>query len=92
MSLRYQILCSTKEEIRGELTITHIGGKNPLGEFWKLKVEQAIQGLQTETYEFFINRNGQSFPVYTIKSQSGFQIQAGNSEKNLIFELPDCPL
>lgn len=91
IGIRYQILCSSKKTVDGERLITQIGGRNPLGEVWILKVEQAIEGIQSGSFEFFLNKDGQSFPIHIIETEFGYQIRTSDSQRNLILDLPDCP-
>lgn len=91
MCIRYQILCSSKRVDKGVEIITHIGGRNSLGEIWSIKVEQAFEGFQSGNWEFFVNINRQTFPVEIQKSELGLKISSVGTEKNLILELSDCP-
>lgn len=91
MCIRYQILYSSKKIDRGEHTITHIGGKNPLEEVWRLKVAQVIEGIQSGKWEFYMNLEEQTFPIHTKESKLGSGISTVCTSENLILELPDCP-
>lgn len=88
---RFQILFSSKKLDKGVETITHIGGKNSLGEIWSIKVEQAFEGFQSGNWEFFINQNRQTYNVDIQQSEQGLKIRSVGTEKNLILELSDCP-
>jgi hypothetical protein len=87
---RYQILCCSKKTENSEKIITHIGGRNPLGEVWKINIEQVINDINSESFELFLNKDGKNFPIHIIKTKNGISIQTSNS--NLILELPDCSL
>lgn len=91
MSIRYQILCSAKEKQFNKIIISHIGGKNPLGETWILKVEQAVEDMLAGNLEFFMNLNGQTYPIVISQNQGEFELTSIGADKNLILELPDCP-
>ncbi|HSF54725.1 MAG TPA: hypothetical protein VLA71_13280 [Algoriphagus sp.] len=91
MPIKYQILCSCKAIEKGETAITHIGGRNPLGEVWSLKIEEVIEGIQSGKWEFFMNLGRNSYPVMLSESSIGFDLKSAGTEKNLILELPDCP-
>ncbi|WP_296618251.1 hypothetical protein [Marivirga sp.] len=91
MNHRFQILCATKKIANGELIITQIGGRNPLCQIWSLKVDQAIEGIQSGNWEFFINSEGKSYPVQLIESKLGKEIVTQGTNKNLILDLPDLP-
>lgn len=88
---RFQILFSSKKLDKGVETITHIGGKNSLGEIWSIKVEQAFEGFQSGNWEFFINQNRQTYNVDIQQSEQGLKIRSVGTERNLILELSDCP-
>ncbi len=88
---RFQILFSSKKLDKGVETVTHIGGKNSLGEIWSIKVEQAFEGFKSGNWEFFINQNRQTYNVEIQQSEQGLKIRSVGTEKNLILELSDCP-
>lgn len=91
MSNRFQILYASKKIDNGELIITKIGGRNPLYQIWSLKLDQALEGIQSGNWEFFINSEGKSYPVQLIESKLGTEIGTQGTNKNLIMELPDLP-
>ncbi|WP_111672753.1 DUF3892 domain-containing protein [Algoriphagus litoralis] len=91
MPIKYQILCSRKAIDKGVTVITHIGGRNPLGEVWSLKVEEVIEGIQSGKWEFFMNLGRNSYPVILSEAVSGKILTTIEIDKNLLFELPDCP-
>lgn len=91
MPIKYQILCSRKVLDLGMTVITHVGGRNPLGEVWSLKIEEVIEGIQSGKWEFFMNKDGKSYSVILIETTTGFELKTNGTEKNLILELPDCP-
>lgn len=72
-------------------TITHIGGRNPLGEVWNLKIEEAIEGIQSGKWEFFMNMGRHSYPILLTQTATGNELITTGSDKNLLLELPDCP-
>lgn len=88
---RFQILFSSKKLDKGEETITHIGGRNVLGEVWSIKLEQAFEGFQSGNWAFFITTNRQTYDVEILKSEQGLKICSVGTERNLILELADCP-
>jgi hypothetical protein len=88
---RFQILYSSKKMNKGVETITHIGGKNSLGQIWSIKLEQAFDGFRSGNWEFFINMNRQTYRVEIQDSEHGLEICSVGTEKNLILELLECP-
>lgn len=91
MCIRYQILYSSKKLANGVETITHIGGKNPLGEVWNIKVEQALIGLKSGNWEFFINANRKTYSVQIAETEFGIEVYSVGTDRNLILELSDYP-
>lgn len=50
-----QILTSTKDHrLDPYRTITHIGGLNPDGSPWSLSVGEAIDGIRSRQWEFYV--------------------------------------
>ncbi len=50
-----QILTSTKDHrLDPYRTITHIGGLNPDGSPWSLSVAEAIHGIRSRQWEFYV--------------------------------------
>lgn len=91
MRIQYQILCSSKIKVKEVQTITHVGGRNPLGEVWSLKIEQVKTGIKNGEWEFFMNYRGISYPIHLVESEDGTDIAALDNGKNLLLALPDCP-
>lgn len=91
MPIKYQILCSRKVIDKGVSIITHVGGRNPLGEVWSLKIDEVIEGIQSGKWEFFMNLGRHSYPVIINESPTDYELQSAETDKNLILELPDCP-
>ena len=90
---RLRILCTrkiSKETFNGD--ISHIGGVNGGGEKWNIAVKEAVEGIQSGLYEFYMVDGFEEINVNI----------SGNIEKtltaigkgylhNLLFDLPDCP-
>ncbi len=91
MPIQYQILCAAKKTIKGKLAIVQIGGRNPKGEVWSLKIEQVKEGIKNGDWEFFMNNRGTSIPVQLVDTTEGTVIAALENGENLLFALPNCP-
>lgn len=93
MKKRYQILCINDFSYSFEQKITFLGGKNPLGETWVLSVDQAIKGIESGKWEFYVNWEKQSFGI-EILADSANDKTLGTPEapdrKNLLLLLPQC--
>ncbi|WP_035463648.1 hypothetical protein [Algoriphagus vanfongensis] len=95
---RLRVLCSQKiTGLNHKTEITQIGGVNGSGEKWKVSEKEAIAGIQTGLFEFYIVENFKDVPV-SIKEE----IVEGQAKKqlvatglgflhNLLEDLPDCP-
>jgi hypothetical protein len=91
MTIRYQILCVSKKSVGGIQTITHIGGKNPLGQLWSLGVEEAIEGIHSGKWDFFINHERNTYGIQINESEGGLKTITFGSGTNLLLDLPECP-
>jgi hypothetical protein len=91
MAIKYQILCAVKKNLKGKEILVQIGGRNPLGEVWSLKIDQVIVGMKTGDLEFFMNHRGISYPIQLLESDDGIELAALYEGRNLLMELPDCP-
>lgn len=92
MANRFQILCiRTKKTTEGSI-LTHIGGKNSLGEIWSLPVQKAINGLIKEELAFFITVDGKTYTVQLFDdSEDGCELWTVGTVCNLLLTLPSCP-
>ena len=75
-------------------SITHVGGVNPNGTRWKLTQPDAILGIETGKYEFFVSRNGQRVRVIVAVSRYGnkyLKTEADGETPNNLLSLPTCP-
>jgi hypothetical protein len=75
--------------------ITHIGGINPDGGRWKLTQPEAIQGIESRKYAFYVERpRGDRVKVIVAVSQYGnkyLKTEADGDEPNNLLSLPECP-
>ena len=90
MNQRYQILCINDQNHPSENKLSFIGGKNPLGETWVLSVDQAIKGIESGKWEFFVNWEKQSFEIEILLDPSNDKTLGtpkAPDRKNLLFLL-----
>ncbi|MDR7130510.1 hypothetical protein J2X69_002866 [Algoriphagus sp. 4150] len=90
---RFQILWATKRTsgpFKGELM--SIGGINESGELWNISVDQAIEGIKTGIWEFYVVENLLEIPVSicTLNESETFLTSRGHGYLlNLLEELPE---
>lgn len=92
MSHRFQILCIKSGNSTDNPKLTHIGGKNQLGESWSLTVEKAIEHIKSGEMEFFLTYEGKTFDVIVSEaSHDLLALRPGSKEFPLLSNLPNCP-
>jgi Protein of unknown function (DUF3892) len=90
-----QVKCITKSNrYDPHERITHIGGTNPDGSRWKLTQEDAIKGIESGKWEFYVSANGHHVKVIVSTSRFGNKylktVSDGDQPDNLL-SLPECP-
>jgi uncharacterized protein DUF3892 len=75
--------------------IRFIGGQNTDGSRWKLSEDQAIAGIKSERWQFYVETQP-GHRVYLIIAQSAFgheylKTQADGEIPNNLLSLPECP-
>lgn len=96
MAERHQILCVNKSDrYNPHERITHIGGKNANGTRWRITQEEAITGIESGKWSFYVSRGGRTVDVIVAKSQYGHKylktVADGVQPDNLL-SLPECLL
>ena len=74
--------------------IKNIGGVNPNGTRWKLTQQQAIEGIESGKYEFFVSVDAKPVRVIVAISQHGnkyIKTEADGEQPNNLLSLPECP-
>ncbi|RIW13401.1 hypothetical protein D0X99_16655 [Algoriphagus lacus] len=92
MSHRFQILCIKTVKSPEGLKLSHIGGKNPLGETWSLTLEKANDFIKSGEMEFFITLEGKTYDFLVSGKGEGYLALASESKDfSLVYNLPGCP-
>jgi hypothetical protein len=95
MAARYQITCVNKSDrYNPHERILSIGGKTPDGNAWKLSQLEAIAGIESGTWQFYVSVGGKSVWVIVALSSPGhkyLKTASDGEQPNNLLSLPECP-
>ena len=94
MAQNVQIRCINKSDRQNaHERIKGIGGFNSDGGPWRLTLEQAIAGIESGKWSFYVSINGQSVWVVVAVSAAGnkyLKTQNDGEQPNNLLSLPEC--
>lgn len=94
MASRHEILCINKSDrTNPHERILNIGGRNEDGTAWKVPQPDAIEGIETGKWEFYVRRGGYIVNVVVAVSRYGnkyLKTQPDGEQPDNLLSLPEC--
>lgn len=94
MANRHEIKCVNKtDRYNPHERIKTVGGQNSDGALWKLSQEEAIQGIETGKWSFYVSVKGSIVNVIVAISRFGnkyLKTEADGEQPNNLLSLYEC--
>lgn len=94
MPSRHEVLCINKSDrTNSHERITHIGGRNGDSTAWKLTQQDAIVGIESGKYNFYVSRGGRTVNVIVSSSRYGhkyLKTENDSDQPDNLLSLPEC--
>ena len=94
MATSVQVSCINKREHQNpHERITHVGGLNAGGTRWKLTEADAIDGIESGKWRFYVVAQGKSVSVViaTHLGRKYLKTESDGYAPNNLLSLPECP-
>ncbi|MFI5014413.1 MAG: DUF3892 domain-containing protein [Hyphomicrobiales bacterium] len=95
MASRHEITCINKtDRYDPHERIQSVGGKNPDGARWRLSQPDAIAGIESRKYAFYVHRAGHTLDVIVARHGENKYLKtvADGFQPDNLLALAECPL